>query len=228
MRPVQVFIVADSRGRRLKAELDKYFTDTEYRIYWKSGLKLTETYDYVAPIIRNIKPKIILLINGICDLTYVRTREPWTVALRQPDVDHTVYNYMSAMDLAHSQIFSLSDDLGYKPMILFSTVTGIDMTKYNNYPEDLVSPEQRILDRAVLVINRNIIRLHKSMSLYPPILASAVHMRCRKRYRMAKSKLVDGCHPTTELANTWARRIYRNVTLNLEEFDRYTLMNQMY
>lgn len=228
MRPVQVFIIADSRGRLLKAELDSYFNDITYQIYWKNGLKLTETFDLVAPIIRNIKPKLIYLINGICDVTYIRTREPWAVAMRQPDVDLTVYNYMSAVDLTHSQLFSMSGELGFKPIILFSTLTGIDITAYNKYPEDLVSPEQRILDRAVQIINRNLIRLHKSMFLYPPILASAVHMRCRKRYRMAKSKLTDGCHPTRELANTWARRLHRNASLNLEEFDRYTLINQMY
>lgn len=228
MRPVQVFIIADSRGRLLKNELDKYFGDISNRLYWKSGLKLTETFDHIAPIVRNIRPKLIYLINGICDVTYIRTREPWTIAMRQPNVDNTVYNYMSAMDLAHSQLFSLHEQLGYKPMVLFSTLTGVDFTTYNNYPEDLISPEQALLNRAVQVINRNIIRLHKSMSLYPPILASAVHMRCRKRYRMAKSKLVDGCHPSLELANTWARRLHRNAVLNLEELDRYTLINQMY
>lgn len=228
MRPVQVFLIADSRGRHLKAELDQYFVDIMYQIYWKSGLKLTETFELVAPIVRNIKPKLIYLINGVCDITYIQTRDPWTVAMRQPDVDLTVMNYMSAMDSAHSQFFSMSHELGFKPIILFSTLTGIDITTYNRYPEDYISPEQRILDRAVQVINRNLIMLHRSMYLYPVILASAVHMRCRKKYRMAKSKLVDGCHPTQEVANIWARRLYRNASLNLEEFDKYNLVNQMY
>lgn len=128
MRPVQVFIIADSRGRLLKHELDQYFGHISYRLYWKNGLKLTDTFDHVAPIIRNIRPKLIHLINSICGITYIRTREPWAVAMRQPDVDTTVYNYMSAMDLAHSQLFSLQEQLGYKPMILFSTLTGIDIT----------------------------------------------------------------------------------------------------
>lgn len=212
----------------MKAELDKFFHDITYQIYWKNGLKLTDTFDLVAPLVRNLKPKLIYLINGICDITYIRTREPWAVAMRQPDVDLTVTNYMLAVDLAHSQFFSMSAELGFKPIILFSTLTGIDITAYNKYPEDLISPEQRILDRAVQIINRNIIRLHKSMYLYPVILASAVHMRCRRRYRMAKSKLTDGCHPTIELAHIWARRLYRNASLNLEEFDKFNLINQMY
>lgn len=101
MRPVQVFIIADSRGRLLKAELDKYFEDISYKIYWKNGLKLTETFDHVAPTVRNIRPKLIYLLNGICDITYIRTREPWAVAMRQPDSDLTVYSYMSAIDLTN-------------------------------------------------------------------------------------------------------------------------------
>lgn len=132
------------------------------------------------------------------------------------------------MDQLHEQLFGLTSLLGYKPMVLFTTQTGIDLARYNNYPDDLASPEQPISDKAIKIINHNIIALHHSMSVLPPILASAVHMRCSGKYRMAKGKLSDGCHPTPELSLTWAKRLHYNAQLNFEQLDGYTFINQLY
>lgn len=223
-----ILIVADSRGRLLKEQLDQYFEQSQYSLYWKKGLRLSDTADLVSPIILSLKPKLIYLMNGICDITYIRTREPWTVALRSLNIPTIINNYMSTLDMTYSQIYSLNSRLGYKPMILPVTQTGLDFGRYNNYPDELLSPEQRILDGALDQINRNIITLHKSMGLSPPILASAVHMRCRGKVRFARDKLEDGCHPTKDLCRVWARRLHNNARLNLEAFDHYSLVNQMY
>lgn len=66
------------------------------------------------------------------------------------------------------------------------------------------------------------------MGISPPILALAVHMWCRGKMRFARDKLEDGCHPTRELCRVWARRLHNNAHLNLDAFDHYTLVNQMY
>lgn len=70
--------------------------------------------------------------------------------------------------------------------------------------------------------------MHKSVGIIPPILASAVHMRCRGKIRLASAKLEDGCHPTKELCKIWSRRIHNNARLNLDRFNHYSLVNQMY
>lgn len=228
MSEKSVFIVANSRGRSLLGHLNHTFTDIKVNLYWKKGLKMSEVFINTAPIILNTKPRIIYILNGICDLTYIKSRNPWLVALTTRNVDSLVSGYMYAVDQLHEQLFDLSTLLGYMPMILFTTQTGIDFAKYNNYPDDLASSEQPILDEAIKIINHNIIALHCSMSILPPILASAVHMRCRDKYCMAKEKLYDGCHPTADLSLTWAKRLYYNAQLNFEQFDRYTLVNQMY
>lgn len=223
-----VFVVADSRGRFFLRELHLAFTDIKVDLYWKKGLKLSETFVNTAPIVLNTRPKIIYIMNGICDLTYIKHREPWTAALLTRNSDLLVAEYMYAIDQVHSQFFGLDTQLGYKPMILFPTQTGINFDKYNNYPENLHSPEQPILDEAITIINRNLIGMHRATSVLPPILASAVHMRCRGKYRMAWNKLYDGCHPTTDLLQTWAQRLHYNAQLNLDQFDKYTLINEMY
>lgn len=228
MSEVTVLIVADSRGRLLKAQLNKVFYDIPYSLYWKKSLSLQETAEFIAPTIINMRPKLIYLLNGICDITYINLRDPWSVALQYPTVTATVDNNMAALDITYSQIYALSDQLCYKPMILPVTQTGIKFRIYNRYPDDLVSPSQVILDSAINKINRNIVELHQSMYLSLPILASAAHSRCRGKYRFVKSKLLDGCHPTSELCFTWAKRLHKNAVLNLESYDYYSLVNQMY
>lgn len=228
MSSTPILVIADSRGRYLKEQLDEYFIHSQYSLYWKKGLRLVNTAELVTPTILSIKPRFIYLLNGICDLTYIRTRDPWTVALRSWNETTLVNNYMSALDMTYSQIFSLHSKLGYYPMILPATQTGIDFGRYNHYPDDLLSPEQPILDRALARINKNVILMNKSVGAYPPILASAVHMRCRGKVRFARAKLEDGCHPTKELTRVWARRIYNNARLNQDTYDRYSLVNHIY
>lgn len=81
MSETPILIIADSRGRLMKDQLDYYFDSTQYILYWKKGLQLTNTADMVSPIIMSQRPKLIYLLNGICDLSYIRTRDPWSVGL---------------------------------------------------------------------------------------------------------------------------------------------------
>lgn len=230
MSGVQVFIIADSRGALLKEELDKTFTDLPFYLYWKKGLQLTESLNYVEPIILSLKPKLVYLgdLNGICDVTYLRSRDPWEVALHYPHVHNSILHYMIAVDQSLGQTFSLGNRLGHKPMVLFPTLTSINLSVYNSQPNDQTLAQQSILDEAIQLINTNLIGLHKSMSIHTPLLASAVHRHCRGKYRMTNSRLIDGCHPTHELCGIWAERLYSNAKLNLSQFDSYSLMNQMY
>lgn len=193
-----------------------------------SGLALEDTPYYMGPIVKELKPKIIIVMNGICDVTYIRTYQPWTIAMRDRSVSNTLHNYMIQVDNVHSHFYNLSEVIGHKPMIVFSTLTGIDIGHYNGYPSDLISPEQQPLNDAILAINRNIIALNKSMGIVTPMIGSEVHKRCRGRYRLATTKLWDGCHPTDELSARWAERLYENALINSQYYDNYAFINGIY
>lgn len=140
----------------------------------------------------------------------------------------TVNNYMLAIDQLLSEIYPLSAQVGHQIMVVFSTQTGVDPGKYSGYPEDLVSPEQVYLNRALLMINRRIFNMNRSMGIVTPYLSSAVHMRCRGKHRFVSSKLYDGCHPTTELCKQWALKIRKNIHSNYERYLQYEFVNQIY
>lgn len=171
---------------------------------------------------------MIYLLMGICDITTIRTREPWSVALRHLSPEITTYNFMVAVDNLLSQLFSLSERMGHYLMIITSSQTGIDIGAYNGYPYGLDSPEQPLLDKSITMINKQISLLNKSMAVVTPFLSSAIHMRCRGRYRTAYGKLADGCHPTLQLCREWAHKMCHSIETNIGAYDHYVLINQMY
>lgn len=135
-------VVADSRGRLLRGEVTRAFTHLEPRVEWKSGLRICDTTEFIVPIVRELKPKIIYILNGICDLTMVYSYTPWTVALWYPNVQQSVFSYMFEVDTLHASLFGLAPELGHAPMIIFAPQTGIDIARYNSYYTGFVHPHQ--------------------------------------------------------------------------------------
>lgn len=223
-----ILIISDSRGRLLDYELNEILHDINFYHVWQGGLRLENSFNLVKSHVLNLKPKLIYFLNGICDITYVRTREPWSVALRNRSPTIACDNFMMTIDHLHANTFALSDHIGHFLMIIFSSQTGVDMGKYNGYPRDLISPEQLPLNKSIQLINHRISQMNRSMSIVTPFLSSATHQRCRGKYRFVSDKLIDGCHPTRELCKIWASKLRDNILTNISKYDHYALVNQMY
>lgn len=223
-----IIIVSDSRGRLLDHELNTALHDFNFYHFWQGGLKLENSFNFVRQHIIDIKPKLIYYLNGICDVTYVRTRNPWSVAMRNISPFVTCDNYMLALDQLHANTFALSEQTGHFLMVIFSSQTGLDIGKYNGYPRELISPEQKPLNKAIYLINHRISQINRSMSVVTPFLSAASHQRCRGKYRFSSDKLWDGCHPTPELCRSWASKLRDNILINFTKYDHYALINQMY
>lgn len=228
MSDYPVLIVADSRGRHLETELQFELTNFNFQLVWVKGLRFCNTAQNISPLVHRYKPKLIYLLNGICDVTYVRTRNPRMVAMRDPCPMNTTMNYLAAADQLHSELYSMSSKIGHQIMVIFSTQTGVNLSHYNGYPEELISPEQSAMNQAMAMINRRIFAMNKSMGIVTPYLSSAVHMRNKGKFRFASNKLADGCHPTRQLCQAWAQKMRRNIIVNLDKYDRYALINNMY
>lgn len=127
-----ILIVADSRGRLLKDEVKRTFLHLEPKFVWKSGLKIRDTAEFITPIVRECRPKLIYFLNGICDLTTVHSYNPWIVAMQYPSIQMAVSAYMFEVDTLHAAIYGLANELLFSPMIIFSPQTGIDIARYNS------------------------------------------------------------------------------------------------
>lgn len=195
---------------------------------WKSGLTLRGVTDFAMDTILDYKPHMVYVMAGICDITYLISRNPHSVALRHPTVQATVTHYMHGIDRAHQGIYSLHNPVGHPIMIIFPTLTGMDIQRFNGYPRNLISPQQVTLNQAVLNINRLVTAMNKSMGIFTPFLATPVHPRCRHRYRFAYGHLVDGCHPSDNLCARWANKIFTNALRNVDKYHVFSLTNSMY
>lgn len=152
-----ILVVADSWGRMLSEVIKPYFTDLNLKTVWKGGLTLTNLPSFAYQSIIEHKPKLVYVLSGICDLTQITSYDPWTASLRHMTIDACVMNYMVGMDAALQGIYGFSDEIGHPIMVIFPTQTGLNFTAYNGYPDDLISPSQRILNSAMLQINKNIV-----------------------------------------------------------------------
>lgn len=223
-----VLILFDSRGRLLDNELNTCCADFNFYHHWQNGLRLENTFEVARPLILDLKPKLVYYLNGICDITQIKTRNPWSVGMRNISPHISTENFMMKVDQLYANTFALSEFIDHFIMVIFSSQTGLDIGKCNGYPTELISPEQKPLYKTIMLINKRISDLNKSVSIVTPFLSSAVHQRCRGKYRFTSDKLVDGCHPTPALAKCWATKLKANIITNFSKYDRYALSNQMY
>lgn len=226
----KVLFIADSRGRHLQSEISKFFNSLhcDHEFIWRGGLPLEQTADFARSTIISFRPTMVYILTGICTITKITSRNPWTAGLRSPSVSGTTSLFLIALDKVYQDIFALSQIVGHPIMLITPTQSGMDFTKYNSYPEDLVSPHQRILNAAILDINRRIIALNRSMRIKTPFLGSFTHPRCNRHNRVVYNKMVDGCHPSIELCQAWARKLRQNYASNSEYYPTYSLINRMY
>lgn len=227
MSAVPVLIIADSRGRYLEHYIENTFIHLNAKIIWKGGLSLHNTFSFAREAVLLYRPNLIYVLTGLCDLTYLRSIEPRQVALRYESIQGTVYSYMTKVDLVHSQLYSLRRLTGVDPMIVFPTQTGMDMGVYSGFPDDLVHPHQHVLDNALVLINKHITTMNRSMRITTPFLASQIHSRCRGKVRNMYSKLPDGCHLSPFLRQIWATKLYENSLINFQKYDTYVLTNHV-
>lgn len=196
---LKVLFIADSRGRLLKEEISRFFACDQFCFIWRNGLRLEDTASFARSTILSFKPSLIYILTGLCTVTKITSRDPWTAGLRTRSVGGTVSIYLRALDQTHQEIYSMSHLVGKPIMIIFPTLTGMNFTTYNSYPSDLVSPLQRILNTAILEINRYVVAMNRATNIKTPFLAASIHPRCRHRYRHSFARLLDGVHGTNNL-----------------------------
>lgn len=225
MWPRPILIVADSRGRHLRPWLNREFRNDDFNLMWRGGLRIDQAADFAYEAIIDTRPQIIYILCGVCDLTRLTSRNPNHVVLRYNTVQDLVYHYMCSIDSAISRIFALHPLVGHYIMVVFPTLTGMDLSRYNRYPPGLFSPQQYILNVAVLRINRAITALNYAMHISTPFLATAVHPRRRQHNRFVYARLYDGCHLSYRLNSYWARRLYLNAMTNLARYNAFNSRN---
>lgn len=211
-------VIADSRGRGLQQLISPRGSDACcVLVHSGAGSELAVLRSLRA--IDNVKPDLIILMTGICDLTWRHSRTGLT-QLRSTEVDECVSRVLGAIRAAL--------DLLATPArrISIATLTGLDLADYNHKPRRNMSdseyehyckhvkiahPHQGILNDTIVEVNRQIIALNKAASMPTTWLAGRVHSCFKNKYRHFYKHLIDGCHPSGGTRDFWAAQVSKSV-----------------
>lgn len=203
----QLLIIADSRARYLQREIGS----TQVKVLHFAGATLERIIRSSANACAAIKPRYILIMGGICDIT-VRNRASKEISITKSS-DTELFNYMyhtilAANDLAHRLLPNTK--------IIFGGLCGMDLNRYNH--RNGYHAQQGILDDVVHQVNLLIHELNLHNGVPHPNLTNKVHKvangnngHYRNHYRM----LIDGIHAGPILLADWAlniRKMFNRLT----------------
>lgn len=221
---MSILLIADSRGRGLQLLLQslrrKHGVDDEIQVMFHPG----NGYEMVAlkslKQITQTKPKLIVIMAGICDLTY-KNRMNKITTLRHSTVRENTEHVINAARSSHDLLKSVST-----AKIAYATLTGIDIADYNHPPrKHMTSNEyrtynsstkvthemQHTLNSSVIEINRQLTALNKTNSVPTIWTGGVVHNYSSHKHYHYYIRLTDGCHADDQTKAEWAVHILKAI-----------------
>lgn len=213
-------IIADSRGAGLQQLLQPQNIPggTQVLVHRGAGFELSVTKSLKH--ISTNKPDLVVLLTGICDLTW-RNKTTRLTGLRHPTVEENVNHVIQAAKAAHDLLRS---EGSFK--ITFATITGLDladyhlarrkhmtMDQYRDYCRDdkIEHVDQCVLNRSILEINRRLTALNKDNSIPTVWVGGIVHAYFKNTHHHQYIKLNDGCHPSDKTKIAWAGQLRKSI-----------------
>lgn len=197
-------IFTDSRGMGLRPYLDEKALDN-IGVFTYPGCKLSEIAVRSMKEITSYRPKLVIYMGGIVDLT---KKNPVTKTLY---VRHNNISKMTEeMNQTMNAIRCLLKSAFPNTTVIFAGVCGCDMNMYMKKPG--IAVDQTFLDTSVLELNQYIRHNNMLAEVPHPYFTNKVHKwisgRCHHRYHL----LFDGLHPGDVVLRQWV-----NVLAGLHE-----------
>lgn len=209
-------ILADSRGRGLLPILQE-IGGPQYLLEIYPGASIPVLADkMIDGTIDSPNYDLIIIFGGICSVTKIVYRPHRIAVPRYTSANEILNQYKGSCE----SLLKRAADHSSIP-ILLSPIVGMDLVAYAGQCSDQLSDQlfdmQVVIDEAVAHINRFIRDSNDRRGLVTPNVASCIH-RCRGRgkgYRSHYRKLTDGCHPSEEVKQYWAKGLNECCCLNL-------------
>lgn len=210
-------IVADSRGAGLQPQIESYGLDNVMVLSHRgAGSELAVLKS--MRVIRDQRPGLVVLMTGVCDLTW-RDGSTKVTTLRNATVEENVLHVTGAIKSATELLKSIGSH-----RVTVATITGIDLSDYNNptrkhmnsdqYKQycatsKIKHPLQDVLNESVLQINRQITALNQANTVPTVWLGGVVHTHTKRKTYHYYIRLFDGCHPDQQTKTDWANQMVK-------------------
>lgn len=213
-------VVADSRGRELQEIMKRSESDYDIYVEAMGGAGSELAAIRAIPVITRHKPELIIIMTGVCDLTW-RNRQNKITALRYREEEECVGGVMRGIESAYEILGAMGQH-----KISIATLTGIDLTDYNNPRRRQMSeeeyskycregkkehPDQNMLNRVVIEVNRRITALNRKHGVPTTWTSTIVHSYYRNTHHHNYKRLRDGCHPDEGTKGKWAKLILKSI-----------------
>ena len=216
---MSVLIIADSRGDGLQLLLNECKTQEKYRVLTYRGTGLEMAAIRAIPFIKAIKPDLVIIFAGICDLTH-RSKATKVTSLRHTSIITNVAHVLDAAKTASDLLHALGNHL-----ISFATLTGLYLEDYNNpsrkhmspdqygsycTEDKCVNPGQLVINESVKEINRKLTALNKANATPTVWTGGVVHSYFKNTHHHYYSRLSDGCHASNNTKDKWVAQIIKS------------------
>lgn len=194
-------VVMDSRGSKLGPLYSELYNE-DVRIFSYPGASLTRLSLQAFTLVQQIKPRLMIIMGGINDLT-TRNRETRQLSLRFTSsvnyVDHIMAIINSTRVLMRNEFPNTH--------LSFAGIVGMDLNKYLGIPGS--ADCQSTINNSILDVNRLIAHNNYEAGAPHSYFTTKVHKwtdgTCSHRY----SQLYDGLHPSETVLKHWAKNIHQ-------------------
>lgn len=218
---MDTLIIADSRGQGLQQLLNEIAGIGKPTVTTHRGAGIIKAIEQSQEIIAKIKPNIIILMVGICDIT---TKDPRTklIQLKSNTTKETTEALTTTLQSGYMKLKTQSP----RSTISIATIPGLDISDCNNQrrrhmteseyrqytkTRKITHPSQRSLDEAITEINRRITALNEKNEAPTTWIAGTIHPHYRKKRHNHYDRLLDGCHATKVTRTKWAQLIEKTI-----------------
>ena len=213
-------VIADSRGRGMQSMLQEYNNIGRIRVDSHPGAGYQQAVSDSLKSINNTEPDLIVVMAGICNITYRSPRTKVTTVRFHTEAEIVEH----ALAAANEAQRAIKERTGAR--VSFATITGIDLTDYNNRSRSrmneheynqycaetkVADPYQDMLNAAVMAINRGLVEINIKEGTQTTWTAGAVHSYFKNTHHHYYRRLRDGCHPHPATARDWAKRIVKTI-----------------
>lgn len=194
-------ILSDSRGAKLGLVLAN-ISHEEFKAFSFPGATMTELIFRSADYIRRFKPRLVIILGGINDMT-ILDKATRKVSIRFDSVEKCREHFTSI--ITHSRAL-LSREY---PNVLFTFagIIGMDMAKYNG--QHVKVEDQKMMNDSILEVNRLLKYYNYQHDSPHKYFTTIVHRWelgvCHHSYEL----LYDGLHPRTPVLRHWIRQIFK-------------------
>ena len=179
--------------------------------YFYNGANLERIRRMAEVVIENLEVETLYINAGINDIT------------RKPQGQRSVYiPYNSVNELVNTimerirRCFLRLRQNHPSLKIIFMTIPGIDIRRYNKSPT--VHPDQDMINTSMAKLNEEILKYNQSHACRTPMIHEVIHFKPGqgRAVRHYYSRLIDGLHPTARTLSKWGKIIARAIELNME------------